>query len=85
MSNDDFQYSNESEEDMGQLHAIHNNMNHIADVNRQLAEQAKKPSAKECQECGEEIPEARQISVPGVQYCVPCQEYFEIKGRTVRK
>ena len=85
MSNDDFEYSNESEEDMGQLHAIHNNMNHIADVNRQLAEQAKKPSAKECQECGEEIPEGRRISVPGVQYCVACQEYFEIKGRTVRK
>jgi len=85
MSNDDFQYSNESEEDMGQLHAIHNNMNHIADVNRQLAEQAKKPSEKECLECGEEIPEARRISVPGVQYCVPCQEYFEIKGRTIGK
>ena len=36
-----------SEEDMGQLHSIHNNMNHIAEARRKLEEQAKKPSARE--------------------------------------
>lgn len=76
-NNDDFQWSNESEEDMGQLHAIHNNMNHIAEVNRKLQEQAKRPSATECEECGDTIPEARRLAVKGVQLCAPCQEALE--------
>ena len=78
---DDFSWSNESEEDMGQLHAIHNNMNHIAEVNRKLAEQAKKPSAIECEECGDTIPEARRIAVKGVQFCAPCQDALEKANR----
>jgi len=32
--NDDFVYNNEEEAEMGQLHAIHNNMNAIANVRR---------------------------------------------------
>jgi len=77
---DDFSYSNEAEEEMGQLQAIHNNMNHIAEVQRKIAKQAEQPSQTECQECGEEIPEARRKFVLGVQYCTGCQEYFEKKG-----
>ena len=34
--NDDFVYNNEEEAEMGQLHAIHNNMNAIANVRRTL-------------------------------------------------
>lgn len=80
MSNkDDWVYNNEEESEMGQLHAIHNNMNHIADVQRKLAKQQEIPSATECQECGDAIPVARQKAVPGVQYCVDCQQYFERK------
>jgi phage/conjugal plasmid C-4 type zinc finger TraR family protein len=71
--NDDFVYNNEEEAEMGQLHAIHNNMNAIANVRKQLAKQALVPSAEECVECGEEIPQARQLLVPGVQLCVYCQ------------
>jgi len=74
-----------SEEDMGQLHSIHNNMNHIAKVARELEEQAKRPSAKECQECGEDIPEARRLAVKGVQLCAPCQEYLELKSQHFQK
>ena len=74
---DDWQYNNEEEADMGQLHAIHNNLNHIASVQRKLQEQAQKPSAEFCEECGEEIPEARRLAVPGVQLCVFCQERAE--------
>ena len=77
---DDFSYSNEAEEEMAQLHAIHLHMNAVSEVQRKMAKQAEQPSATECQECGEEIPEARRKFVLGVQYCTPCQEYLERKG-----
>jgi phage/conjugal plasmid C-4 type zinc finger TraR family protein len=32
------------------------------------------PSLSHCAECGNEIPEARRIAIPGVRLCVPCQE-----------
>ena len=76
---DDWQYNNEEEAEMGQLHAIHNNMNAIAGVRRELEKQAAIPSAEECEECGDEIPEARRKAVPGVQLCVFCQEKHERK------
>lgn len=75
--NDDFVYNNEEEAEMGQLHAIHNNMNHIASVQKKLAEQALRPSSEICEECGDPIPKARQLVVPGVKYCVYCQELHE--------
>jgi len=31
-------------------------------------------SARECDECGAAIPEARRTAVPGVRLCVSCQE-----------
>jgi phage/conjugal plasmid C-4 type zinc finger TraR family protein len=74
---DDFAYNNEEEAEMGQLHAIHNNMNAIANVRRQLAKQALEPSAEECEECGDEIPEARRLAIPGVKLCVFCKEKQE--------
>jgi len=74
---DDWQYNNEEEAEMGQLHAIHNNLNAVAGVRRKLEEQAAKPSAEECEECGDEIPEARRKAVPGCQLCVFCQEKLE--------
>ena len=30
-------------------------------------------SYTECMECGDEIPEARRVALPGVQLCVYCQ------------
>jgi len=74
---DDWQYNNEEEAEMGQLHAIHNNLNAVAGVRRKLEAQASKPSAEECEECGDEIPEARRKAVPGCQLCVFCQEKLE--------
>ena len=32
------------------------------------------PSAAQCRECLEPIPEARREALPGVQLCVKCQE-----------
>ena len=75
--NDDFVYNNEEEAEMGQLHAIHNNMNAIANVRRALEAQASQPSLTHCEECGEEIPEKRRELIRGVRLCVFCQQMHE--------
>jgi len=75
--NDDWQYNNEEEAEMGQLQAIHNNMNAVADVRRKLEAQASQPSLTHCEECGDDIPEARQRAIKGVRLCVWCQELNE--------
>jgi len=31
-------------------------------------------SLTHCAECGSEIPQARQEAIPGVRFCLPCQE-----------
>ena len=80
--NDDFVYNNEEEAEMVQLHAIHNNMNAIANVRRALEQQASQPSLTHCEECGDEIPEARRTAIRGVKLCVYCQQLQErSKGR----
>jgi RNA polymerase-binding transcription factor DksA len=42
-----------------------------------------KESAKRCVApgCGQRISKARQKAVPGVQFCVECQEYNEFMGK----
>ena len=74
---DDFVYNNEEEAEMGQLHAIHNNMNAIANVRRQLEKQAAQPSLEFCEECGDEIPEARRVAILGCTLCIFCKEKQE--------
>ena len=71
--NDDFEYNNEEEAEMAQLHSIHVNMNAVAEVQKKLAAQRALPSAEFCEECGADIPEARRLAIPGVQLCVECQ------------
>lgn len=34
-------------------------------------------SANECQECGLEIPSARQLAIPGTQHCTECAGMIE--------
>ncbi|MCE0491067.1 DksA/TraR family C4-type zinc finger protein [Pantoea sp. Mb-10] len=36
-------------------------------------------SAQYCEACGEPIPEARRLALPGVQYCVACQQKLDEK------
>ena len=38
-------------------------------------------SAKFCDECGNPIPEARRVAVPGVQHCVGCQTELEREAK----
>ena len=39
------------------------------------------PTADECVECGDLIPSARQIVMPGCQLCIHCAEKFERTNR----
>lgn len=77
MADDDFQYNNEEEAEMAQLHSIHMHMNAVADVQRALREQSSHSSLEFCEDCGDEIPEARRIRIPGVTRCVHCQDVWE--------
>ena len=36
-----------------------------------------------CEECGEEIPEARRKAMPGVRLCVDCQEEADKQNKAV--
>ena len=38
-------------------------------------------SAEFCDECGNAIPQARRLAVPGVQHCVGCQSELEKTAR----
>lgn len=71
---DGIQNENLEEAEMGQLHAIHNNMNAIAAVRAKIGTG---PGLTHCAECGDRIPKARRLAVAGVQMCVDCQEYAE--------
>jgi len=74
---DDFVYNNEEEAEMAQLHSIHLHMNAIADIRQKLSKQTQSPSLTECQDCGEDIPLARQQAMLGVRRCIFCQEVHE--------
>ena len=74
---DDFVYNNEEEAEMAQLHSIHLHMNAVDKIRQKLSRQTQNPSLTECQDCGEDIPQARQQAVPGVQRCVFCQQAHE--------
>ena len=36
-------------------------------------------SAEHCEECGEDIPQARRLALPGARTCVPCQAERDAK------
>ena len=35
-------------------------------------------SADNCEECGCQIPSARQVAMPGTRYCVDCADYLQV-------
>ena len=42
------------------------------------------PSRLLCEECEAPIPEARRIAIPGVAFCVTCQQIAELKSKHYR-
>lgn len=47
-----------------------------------LQQQQMRPSAKVCKDCGEDIPQERQIASKGCKYCVSCQPKYDVAKRT---
>lgn len=43
------------------------------------------PSLTECEECGDEIPKARQEAAKGCRLCVPCGELADVKRVGVKR
>ena len=41
-------------------------------------------AALACEECDAPIPEARRIAIPGVAFCVTCQQIAELKNKHYR-
>lgn len=74
---DKIEFNNEEEAEVAQINTLIMNDNAIHKVRDALAKQAKEPSLEECEECGEEIPEARRIAVPGCKLCIYCKEKSE--------
>lgn len=72
-----FEYNNEEEAELAQIHSLQINMNAVAEVRKQLEKQRSQPSLSECEECGEDIPKARQEAIKGVRLCIYCQERAE--------
>jgi phage/conjugal plasmid C-4 type zinc finger TraR family protein len=72
------QHSNIEEAEMGQIHALHLNENAIAAVRSKIPTGI---SLEECEDCSEEIPNARRIAIQGCTRCISCQEFFELKNR----
>ncbi len=75
--NEKFEYNNEEEAEIAQIQALFTNQNAVDLVRSQLAKQASQPSAEFCEECGEDIPEARRQLVPGCQLCIYCHTKLE--------
>ena len=57
----------------------------VSDAKRDQARRARRyvgaVTATTCGDCGEGIPLARQLAVPGCQFCVVCLERLERQGK----
>jgi phage/conjugal plasmid C-4 type zinc finger TraR family protein len=71
--NENLEYNNAEEAEVAQISRLIANQNAVNHVLQQLLKQAQEPSATECEQCGEEIPEERRVAVPGVKYCIFCK------------
>ena len=68
--------NNEEEAEIAQLQTLFENEAAVRAARAAIARYSG-PSAEECDECGEPIPEARRTAIPGVRLCVDCKELGE--------
>lgn len=80
-----FEPNNEEEAEIAQIQSLLANASAVNAVQAQLAEQRKRPSAEFCEDCGEDIPQARRDLIPGVQLCIHCQTLAERIKATYRQ
>ena len=76
-TNDPIDFNNAEEAEQAQMLSLQSNMNAVAKHQAAMAKQAEQPSLEECEACGDEIPQARRLAVPGVTKCIYCQERAE--------
>lgn len=63
--------------DIGKGHTEFMNSMAIREVMEHNERSARRESATECEECGDDIPKARRDAVPGCVLCVHCQSMME--------
>lgn len=71
---DSFESNNEEEAEIAQILSLQRNFEAINEIRKKIGTG---PSLSHCEECGEEIPKARQVAVSGCKFCIDCQTYFE--------
>ena len=69
--------SSSEEGEQAQANALIRDAQALDAVRQKLAKQRSQPSYSHCDACGEDIPEARRIAVPGVTMCIYCQAKSE--------
>jgi phage/conjugal plasmid C-4 type zinc finger TraR family protein len=69
--------SSSEEGEQAQANALIREAQALDSVRQKLAKQRSQPSFSHCDACGEDIPEARRIAVPGVTMCIYCQSKSE--------
>lgn len=57
----------------------------IAEQVEQYRKSTERPSRPDCLECGDDIPEARQLAVKGVEHCVSCAQLIAVRQGGVRR
>ncbi|MEO3990260.1 TraR/DksA family transcriptional regulator [Pseudocitrobacter cyperus] len=67
--------------DLAQQREQEDRERYISNARRRIAA----PSCFICEECDAPIPEARRIAIPGVVFCVACQQIAEQKSKHFRR
>ena len=68
------QGDNLEESDQAQLLSVTQSADAVAKIRASIP---RGPSLSHCNECGEEIPKARQLAVSGCTMCIECQTFTE--------
>lgn len=69
--------NNEEEAEIAQISQLFETEARVREHRDRMAQQKRSVSLKECVECGEDIPEARRVAVPGVTHCIDCANFHE--------
>lgn len=67
--------------DLAQQREQEDRERHISNARSRIAA----PFRFHCEECDAPIPEARRVAIPGVCFCVTCQQITELKLKHYRR
>jgi phage/conjugal plasmid C-4 type zinc finger TraR family protein len=74
-----FVFNNDTneEQELAQISSLMENEAALRKAREEFAKNASRPSLSECEQCGDDISEARQKAVPGVRLCIECANFKE--------